>query len=328
MFGQFDPALLDDPQFKEDSVREVIIAPMLARLGYHPSGAARVIRSKGLVHPFIYAGTRKQPVTMVPDYTLLYQERPILILDAKRPTENILSIASVQQAYSYAIHPEIKCRHFALCNGKALAVFDVDHSNPVLTLPFEDFEPKWAEIESYLAPRFLLKPALRRFAPDLGLAFKRIGLAPDVKVTMFGVRLGIFARVSDELMTASSNCHFIDRPHMASFDFAPRFLSPILADLPTQLADAFRNSLSHHPFMAHGDLLIEADLEMTLGSPVEGVDETFVPFVIADVLGSRLNPELLPDDQPDFPANIFRLRDVVGIAPPDSGERTVPQPEK
>src|SRR5208283_3856371 len=117
MFGNFDPALLDDPQFKEDSVREVIIAPMLARLGYYPSGIARVIRSRALIHPFIYAGTRKQPITMVPDYTLLYQDRPILILDAKRPSENILSIASVQQAYSYAIHPEIKCHHFSLCNG-------------------------------------------------------------------------------------------------------------------------------------------------------------------------------------------------------------------
>ena len=85
MFGNFDPALFDDPQFKEDSVREVIIAPMLARLGYYPSGTARVIRSRALIHPFIYAGTRKQPVTMVPDYTLLYQDRSILILDANAP---------------------------------------------------------------------------------------------------------------------------------------------------------------------------------------------------------------------------------------------------
>jgi hypothetical protein len=64
MFGSFDPALLDDPEFKEDSVREVIIVPMLTRLGYQPSGRTRVVRSKPLVQPFIYVGTSKHPVKL------------------------------------------------------------------------------------------------------------------------------------------------------------------------------------------------------------------------------------------------------------------------
>lgn len=143
MFTNFDPALLSDPQFKEDSVREVLIAPMLARLGYHSSGTTRVIRSKTLIHPFIYAGTRKHPVTIIPDYTLLHAEKPILVLDAKSPTESVLSKENVQQAYSYAIHPEIRCQHFALCNGKALAIFNVEQADPLLVVPFEDFESKW-----------------------------------------------------------------------------------------------------------------------------------------------------------------------------------------
>lgn len=311
MFSNFDPALLDDPQFKEDSVREVIIAPMLARLGYYPAGIARVIRSRALIHPFIYAGTRKQPVTMVPDYTLLYQDRPILILDAKRPSENILSIASVQQAYSYAIHPEIKCHHFALCNGKALVVFDVDHSKPLLSVPFADFESRWSEIETYLAPSFLRKPGLRKFAPDLGFALTRVGLAPDATVTMLGVRLHFFGRVSDTLMSASSNCHFTDRPHIASFDFAPELLAPILGGLPPPLAEAFRSALSRYPFQAYADLLIEVDLDMKFGVPVNGKEELFVPFVITRVFGSRLNPEFVPDDQ-TYPDQVFRLKDALG----------------
>jgi hypothetical protein len=58
-FRIFNPSLLNSPEFKEDSVREVIITPILSRLGHTPSGSDRVIRSKALVHPFIYAGTRK-----------------------------------------------------------------------------------------------------------------------------------------------------------------------------------------------------------------------------------------------------------------------------
>ena len=59
MFTDFDPALLDDPEFKEDSVREVIIGPILHRLGYTPSGPNRVIRSKSLTHPLSTVGQEK-----------------------------------------------------------------------------------------------------------------------------------------------------------------------------------------------------------------------------------------------------------------------------
>jgi hypothetical protein len=315
MFSNFDKSLLDDPQFKEDAVREVIIVPMLARLGYHPSGDARVIRSKTLAHPFIYAGTRKQPVTMIPDYTLLYKDKPVLILDAKSPVQSISSIASVQQAYSYAAHPEIKCHHFALCNGKGLAVFDVDHNEALLSVAFDDFDLRWAEIEKFLAPRFLQKPALRKFAPDLGLAFTRVGLAPHATITMIGARLNLFARVNDGLLTASSNCLFGDKPHMGSFDFTPELLTQILSGLPAQLQEAFRGALSRHPFQAFGDLLIEVDLEMKLGEPIKVDDETFVPFIVTRVFGSRLNPELIPDDQV-YPENVFHLKNIVRFMVP------------
>jgi hypothetical protein len=90
-----------------------------------------------------------------------------------------------------------------LCNGKALVVFDVDHSKPLLLVPFADFESKWLEIETYLAPDFLRKPALRKFAPDPRLAFTRVGLAPDATVTMLGTRFHFFGRVNDKLITAS-----------------------------------------------------------------------------------------------------------------------------
>jgi len=173
----FDPSLLDSPDFKEDSVREVIITPMLSRLGYTPSGPDRIVRSRALAHPFIYAGTRKVPVTLIPDYTLLSEERPVCVLDAKRPSEDILSRKNVQQAYSYAIHPEIKCADFALCNGKQLAVINVDNPKPLLVVAFDEFESRWSDIERFLAPRFLRNPVLRKFSPDLGLAFSRLGLA-------------------------------------------------------------------------------------------------------------------------------------------------------
>jgi hypothetical protein len=181
----------------------------------------------------------------------------------------------------------------------------------LLSVPFADFESKWAEIETYLAPRFLLKPALRKFAPDLGLALTRLGLAPDATVTMLGVRLNFFSWLSDKLITASSGCHFVDRLYMASFDFAPELLAPMIDGLPPPLAEAFRSALSCYPFQAYADLLIEVDLDMKFGDPVNGKEELFVPLVITKVFGSRLNPELVPDHQ-TYPSEVFRLKDALG----------------
>jgi len=66
MFDGFDFKVLDDPAFKEDAVREEIIAPILRRLGYQPSGRARIQRSKTLTHPFVRIGVRRHPVNIVP----------------------------------------------------------------------------------------------------------------------------------------------------------------------------------------------------------------------------------------------------------------------
>src|SRR5438093_3750123 len=54
LFETFDFKLLDDPEFGEDSVREELVVPLLAALGYSASPPYRIIRSKKLEHPFVY----------------------------------------------------------------------------------------------------------------------------------------------------------------------------------------------------------------------------------------------------------------------------------
>ena len=313
MFGNFDPKLLDSSEFKEDSVRETIILPILARLGYQTSGQNRIIRSKTLVHPFIFVGTRKHPVIIIPDYTLIHDNQPLLILDAKSPTEDVLTRNHVQQAYSYAIHPEIRCKHFALCNGKRLAVFHVEQSEPLLVLSFNEFESHWSDIEKHLAPRFLLKPELRNFSPDFGFKLTRMGFDVGAELVMIGVRLDLFARLDDESYTAGANCNFGGEEHCVSFDFSAELLGPILAGLPTPLATAFRSALSRAPYQAFADLVIELDLEVRLGSETRGQHESFVPLIISKVLASRFNPSPVPIEPTDRPPHMFRLRNAFEI---------------
>src|ERR1039458_1534033 len=104
----FDFSLLDSPDFKEDSVREEIIMPMLKALGYSSSGPNKITRSKALQHPFITIGAKRRPIQLIPDYLLSVQDNLTTVLDAKAPGEEIKFGDNVEQVYSYAIHPEIR----------------------------------------------------------------------------------------------------------------------------------------------------------------------------------------------------------------------------
>lgn len=308
MFQGISAKTLDDPDFKEDSVRELIIAPMLSRLGFPPVGDTRVIRSKTLKHPFIRVGTRNHPVTVIPDYTLIHNEKPIFILDAKAPREDVLDSEHVQQAYSYAMHPEIACREFGLCNGKQLAVFDVFHREPLMRVAFDEFESRWADIEKHLSLKFLLEPARRRFAPDFGLALVRMGFQGTTSMVMLGIRLNLFVRVSDEMYTASANTNFGTVDHCASFDFPAAMLPEIVAGLPAPLGARFIDALKRAPFQAAAGLVIELDLAARLGEITMGHDEEFVPLIIEQVLESKFNPAPVSGDPNDIPDHVFQLR--------------------
>ena len=317
MFQNIEPKIFDDPEFKEDSVRELVIAPILARLGYLPNGGTRVTRSKSLQHPFIRVGTRRHPVTTIPDYTFYVDDKPLFVLDAKAPNQEVLSEGHLQQAYSYAIHPEIRCEEFGLCNGRELVLFNTSQAEPLLHLPFEEFESKWMDIEKFLAPKFLCKPILRRFAPDFGLALKRMGVSKDAELVMFETRLNMFAKISDELMTATANCDFGSGEHCVSFDFHPEMLDSIVVGLPALLGDRFIEALNRTPYKAAAGLAIELDLSAKLGELTQGQSESFIPLIIQQIHASRFNPTEVPNDPNDIPPYVFKLRAAFVIKPGD-----------
>lgn len=313
MFANFDPALFDDLSFKEDSVREVVILPILSRLGYHPSGNQCVVRSKVLEFPFIYVGTRRHPVKVVPDYTLTFDGRPVLILDAKSPSEDLGAPANLQQAYSYAIHPEIRTEHFALCNGRRLVLYSINDRLPLLDVQFSEIEDKWAEIERYLKPAHLLQPSLRKFTPDFGTAVPRMGFTKDSRMYLFGVRFGLFVKVDEGLYTASVNTELAGKDYCVSYDFSPEKLPQLVAGLPAELASVFIEALSRFPFQAAADLAIEADLQAHLGELTQGAYETFVPLVIDKVIRSRFNMDPPGPGRDDIPSNVFRLSNAFKV---------------
>lgn len=313
MFPGIDSSIFKNPEFKEDSVREFILAPIVRKLGYLPSGTTRATLSKTLKNPFIRVGTRNHPVTTIPDYTFYINDRPLLVLDAKGPNESVLDPKHIQQAYSYAIHPEIRCEEFGLCNGKEIAIFSIYNIEPLLHLNFEDFETSWSEIEKYLAPKYLSEPSLRMFLPDFGIALLRMGFNKNNQMHMLATRLNLFGKIDDQLMTASANINFGFGEHCVSFDFHPDMLHDIVSGLPKDLGTSFIAALKRVPFQAAAGLVIELDLTARLGNVTEGQSEPFVPLIIEEIITSKFNPSEVPNDPNDIPPYVFKLRDQLAI---------------
>ena len=149
----FDFQLLDSSDFKEDAVREEIISPILKELGYSAGGLNRIVRSRSLSHPFIKIGSRERPVTIIPDYLMLAANKPAWVLDAKSPKQTITSGPHVEQTYFYAIHPEIRSRYFALCNGREFAVFEKDRMGLALHFHVSEIGQYWEAFYAMLGPR-------------------------------------------------------------------------------------------------------------------------------------------------------------------------------
>ncbi len=140
----------DNPDFKEDSVREIIILQILKALGYNNN---TIERSKSLKHPFLKTGSKKRPINLIPDYLLKVENNYAWTLDAKAPNEKIVNSDNVEQVYSYAMHPEIRSTYFALCNGIDFAVYRISNTNqPVLLFSIDEIEYYWEKLFNLLSP--------------------------------------------------------------------------------------------------------------------------------------------------------------------------------
>ena len=148
LFNGFDFKELDSPDFKEDSVREVLILPILKKLGYSYSS---IVRSKTLSHPFIKVGSKKRQINLVPDYLMQVGDSYSWVLDAKSPNEPIANSDHVEQVYSYSMHPDVRTKFFALCNGHEFILFRQDQQEPLLFFKLKDINLHWEELERFLA---------------------------------------------------------------------------------------------------------------------------------------------------------------------------------
>jgi len=280
LFNDFD--LLNDPEFKEDSVREEITSPLLKQLGYSASGENKIVRSRALVHPFVYIGTKKHKVNIIPDYLLEVEGKPRLILDAKAPSQDILKGKNVEQAFSYAIHPDVRASRYALCNGKRLTVFDINKRKAIANIPISQWSERWGEINSLLSPVALTKPELLNFKPDFGLYMYQLGCVIGQENHFTSVGLPTIAKIKNNLYTAIVNVKYGDDWLAASFDFDKTRYKQLLSILPRELSVKIKESLSMQPFnIDFGYDAPEVNIHALLGKTViSNENEDYCPLKV------------------------------------------------
>ena len=105
------------------------------------------------------------------------------IIEAKSPDVE-LDLDSIEQAYTYANHPEVRAVYFVISNGKRLIVFQTNqgpNSKPIIDFPYDELEEKYKVIEGLLSPSSILRDH-PNIEPDLGEPIGN-GLRSVVRIT-------------------------------------------------------------------------------------------------------------------------------------------------
>ena len=200
----FDFQLLESTEFKEDSVREEIVQPILKELGYSAGGLNRVVRSRSLSHPFVKTGSGDREIRIVPDYLLLAANKAAWVLDAKSPKQTITSGPHVEQTYFYAIHPDINSHFFALCNGREFALFEKNRRELALYFHVSEIGNYWNKLYGLLAPK--------EFEPGASHSSSESELVGKQKSTRFYASAKPLAQIT-ELQRQSKKRHYGVHPY-------------------------------------------------------------------------------------------------------------------
>ena len=151
---KFDFNKLQERDFKEDSVREFIIMPLLRLLGFDEKN---LILSKKLTTKTRIGSNKEIELRTFPDYTLLLDSKPHCVLDAKAPNESIQAQSkNERQVLYYAINAEIKAPFYALCNGRTLSLFQTSTQECILELDIEQECKECDSVANALSPNLKL----------------------------------------------------------------------------------------------------------------------------------------------------------------------------
>lgn len=151
-------------KYAETDVRETIIRPLLEKLGY---SREMITTELPLTYDRLFLGRKKgqskdRVLRGQADYIVDVDGRLRLVFEAKQPGKIIDD--DREQAYSYAMHPQVRALFFAVISGTHFEIFSTFHrpeAGPLLKFTYEELAEKFDALQNLIGPE-----ALRREYPD------------------------------------------------------------------------------------------------------------------------------------------------------------------
>src|SRR5262249_15818531 len=158
--------------------------------------------------------------------------------------EPIVKSEHVEQAFSYAIHPDVRTRSYALCNGRELVLYDIDRSEPAFRVQMSNVGTQWNEVLKHFSPEALRNHHHRHCQPDLGIFLRNAGFTGAHEITFINSRVLVLGRTLNGIITAAAAYEMTDGVGcMGSFDMPTNMLPVLLSCLPDQVARMAANAL-------------------------------------------------------------------------------------
>ncbi len=167
----------------ESDVREHILRPLLHDLGWKLGTNANIRTEITLTYNKVFLGRKndKRDPDLVgrADYICDLLGVARWVVEAKSPTHE-LSRDDVEQAHTYACHPEVNATYFLLCNGRRFALYQTSYlEDPILSFDYADLELQRANLLTVLSPDALRKRHTSPLSPRARVEDgDGIGLAP------------------------------------------------------------------------------------------------------------------------------------------------------
>jgi len=146
-----------DRQMNETDVREEVATPLLAKLGYARGTSNDILRELAIAYDRFYLGRKKPndaPLRGRADYVLSVLGAGRWTLEIKAPSEDITRDA-IEQAISYARHPEVSGSYAAVLNGKRFVLFHHSQTSsdaPILDLVVNTVDDLAEKLRGILSP--------------------------------------------------------------------------------------------------------------------------------------------------------------------------------
>ncbi len=153
---------LEFEKLNEVAVREQVISPFLQYLGYRSCSQYDIIYERLLRYPRVSLGRknhkRDPPLRGSADYILEINGLIRWVIESKPPVP--ITIDDIEQAWTYANHPEVRAVYFVLCNGQMIDIFYTQHgpsASAILSVSYEQLANQWGRIADRLSPQALLR---------------------------------------------------------------------------------------------------------------------------------------------------------------------------